>query len=175
MSILRSKHSGWTWEGRRTPFGGGSGGGVYRSKDSGKSWEAMKDKGLPGGKDNPVGKTAVAIARSNPNVVYALFEIDSPALYRSEDFGDTWKLVTRNHDINERAPYYTRMAISPTNSEELYFPNVKFSVSKDGGKTISGSYSAGGDNHDVWIDPKNSDRIMVAHDGYSYKGPSNSL
>jgi hypothetical protein len=67
------------------------------------------------------------------------------------------------------------MAVSPTNSEELYFPNVKFSVSKDGGKTISGSYSAGGDNHDVWIDPKNSDRIMVAHDGYSYKGPSNSL
>lgn len=196
---------------------GGPGGGVYRSMDGGDTWEAMKDKGLPGGKDNPVGKTAVAISASNPNVVYALFEIDSPALYRSEDFGDTWKLMTRNHDINERAPYYTRMAISPTNSEELYFPNVKFSISKDGGKTILGNYDAGGDNHDVWVDPKNSDRIMVAHDGcvsislnhgksyqrvvlpiaqmyhvavddqipynvygnrqdgYSYKGPSNSL
>ena len=196
---------------------GGPGGGIYRSKDGGVTWEALKDKGLPGGKDNPVGKTAVAIAPSNSNIVYALFEIDSPALYRSEDFGDTWKLMTRNHDINERAPYYTRMAVSPTNPEELYFPNVKFSISNDGGKTISGSYSAGGDNHDVWIDPKNSDRIMVAHDGcvsislnhgisfqrvvlpiaqmyhvavddqipynvygnrqdgYSYKGPSNSL
>ncbi len=196
---------------------GGPGGGIYRTKNGGTTWEAMNQKGLPGGKDNPVGKTAVAISVSSPNVVYALFEIDSPALYRSEDFGDTWELMTRNHDINERAPYYTRLAVSPTNPEELYFPNVKFSISKDGGKTIVGSYDAGGDNHDVWIDPKNSDRIMVAHDGcvsislnhgqsyqrivlpiaqmyhvavddqipynvygnrqdgYSYKGPSNSL
>ena len=196
---------------------GGSGGGIYRSKDGGNTWEAMKNNGLPGGDNNPVGKTAVAISASNPNIVYALFEIDSPALYRSEDFGDTWKLMTRNHDINERAPYYTRMAVSPTDPDEIYFANVKFIVSKDGGKTISGSYKAGGDNHDIWIDPTNADRILVAHDGcasislnhgesyqrvvlpiaqmyhvsvddqvpynvygnrqdgYSYKGPSNSL
>ncbi len=81
---------------------GGSGGGIYRSQDGGATWENMNTKGLPGGKDNPVGKTAVAIAPSNPNIVYALFEIDSPALYRSEDFGDTWTLQTRNHDINEQ-------------------------------------------------------------------------
>lgn len=196
---------------------GGSGGGIYRSKDGGDTWKAMKDNGLPGGENNPVGKTAVAISASSPNIVYALFEIESPALYRSEDFGDTWELKTRNHDINERAPYYTRMAISPTNPDEIYFANVKFIVSKDGGKTISGSYKAGGDNHDIWIDPMNADRILVAHDGcasmslnhgktyqrivlpiaqmyhvdvddqvpynvygnrqdgYSYKGPSNSL
>jgi hypothetical protein len=59
---------------------GGPGGGIYRSMDGGDTWEAMTDKGLPGGKDNPVGKTAVAISASNPKVVYALFEIDSPAL-----------------------------------------------------------------------------------------------
>ena len=196
---------------------GGPGGGIYRSQDGGATWEAMKDKGLPGGKDNPVGKTAVAIAPSNPNVVYALFEIDSPALYRSEDFGETWELMTRNHDINERAPYYTRIGVSPSNPDKIYIPNVKFIVSNDGGKTLRGGYGAGGDNHDVWLDPTNADRMMVAHDGcasislnggksyqrvvlpiaqmyhvavddqipynvygnrqdgYSYKGPSNSL
>jgi photosystem II stability/assembly factor-like uncharacterized protein len=196
---------------------GGSGGGVYRTKDGGETWDAMKNNGLPGGENNPVGKTGVAISYSSPNIVYALFEIDSPALYRSEDFGETWYLITRNHDINERAPYYTRMRVSPSNPDEIYFANVKFIVSKDGGKTLNGSYKAGGDNHDIWIDPTNADRIMVAHDGcasislnhgksyqrvvlpiaqmyhvavdnqipynvygnrqdgYSYKGPSNSL
>ncbi|MEH6745980.1 MAG: glycosyl hydrolase [Maribacter arcticus] len=144
---------------------GGPGGGVYRTTDGGENWEPLNTKGLPGGKENPVGKTAVAISYSNPNIVYALFEIESPALYRSEDFGETWTLQTQNHDIAERAPYYTRMAVSTTDPNELYFASVKFSISKDGGKTIKGGYSAGGDNHDIWIDPSNADRIMVAHDG----------
>ena len=196
---------------------GGPGGGIYRSTDGGESWENMKYKGLPGGKDHPVGKTGVAISYSNPNIAYALFEIESPALYRTDDFGETWTLITRNHDINERAPYYTRMRVSTDNPDEIYIANVKFIVSKDGGKTLKSGYSAGGDNHDIWVDPTNADRIMVAHDGcasfsmnrgktyqrivlpiaqmyhvatddqipynvygnrqdgYSYKGPSNSL
>ncbi|SDB48633.1 Uncharacterized protein SAMN03097699_1640 [Flavobacteriaceae bacterium MAR_2010_188] len=144
---------------------GGPGGGVYRTTDGGETWEPLSRKGLPGGDGNPVGKTAIAIAPSEPNIVYALFEIDSPALYRSEDFGETWSLQTRNHDIAERAPYYTRMAVSTADPNELYFASVKFSISKNGGKTIEGGYSAGGDNHDIWIDPTNSDRLMVAHDG----------
>jgi len=196
---------------------GGPGGGVYRTIDGGKSWEPLSKYGLPGGKDQPVGKTAVAIAPSQPDVVYALFEIDSPALYRSEDFGNTWTLQTQNHDIAERAPYYTRMAVSPADPDEIYFASVKFSTSTDAGKSITGGYAAGGDNHDIWLDPTNADRMMVAHDGgasitlnhgksfqrivlpiaqmyhaavddkipynvygnrqdgYSYKGPSNSL
>lgn len=195
---------------------GGPGGGVYRTTDGGETWEALSRYGLPGGKENPVGKTAVAISHSNPDIVYALFEIDSPALYRSEDFGNTWTLQSRNHDIAERAPYYTRMAISPDDPNELFFASVRFSTSKDGGKTYS-RLRAGGDNHDIWLDPTNADRMMVAHDGcasitlnhgksfqrivlpiaqmyhaavddkipynvygnrqdgYSYKGPSNSL
>jgi len=144
---------------------GGPGGGIYRSMDGGTTWKALSENGLPGGIDNPVGKTAVSISHSKPNIVYALFEIDSPALYRSEDFGESWTLQTRNHDINERAPYYTRMAVSTDNPDELYFASVKFSISKDGGKTYTSGYSAGGDNHDIWIDPMNANRIMVAHDG----------
>lgn len=144
---------------------GGAGGGIYRSMDGGKTWKNLSENGLPGGKNNPVGKTGVGISHSNPNVVYALFEIDSPALYRSEDFGETWTLQTRNHDINERAPYYTRMAVSTDNPDEIYIASVKYSISKDGGKTYNSGYSAGGDNHDIWVDPTNANRIMVAHDG----------
>jgi photosystem II stability/assembly factor-like uncharacterized protein len=196
---------------------GGTGGGIYRTTNGGEDWEPLNQKGLPGGKEKPVGKTAVVISPSQPNIVYALFEIESPALYRSDDFGNSWTLQTRDHDINERAPYYTRMAVSSTNPDELYFASVKFSISKDGGKTIESGYKAGGDNHDIWVDPTNADRLMVAHDGgasislnhgetfqrvvlpiaqmyhvsvddqipynvygnrqdgYSYKGPSNSL
>ena len=144
---------------------GGAGGGIYRTTDGGDSWEPMTANGLPGGKDNPVGKTAVAISHSNPNIVYALFEIDSPALYRSADFGETWTLQTRDHDIAERAPYYTRMAVGTDNPDEVHFASVKFSTTLDGGKTFKRGYRAGGDNHDIWIDPSNPDRIMVAHDG----------
>ncbi|MDT0538797.1 VPS10 domain-containing protein [Croceitalea sp. P059] len=144
---------------------GGAGGGIYRSMDGGSTWKALSENGLPGGNKNHVGKTAVAISYSQPNIAYALFEIDSPALYRSEDFGESWTLQTQNHDINERAPYYTRMAISTDDPNELYFASVKFSVSKDGGKTLKSGYRAGGDNHDIWVDPTNANRIMVAHDG----------
>ncbi|MGB5509511.1 WD40/YVTN/BNR-like repeat-containing protein, partial [Robiginitalea sp.] len=144
---------------------GGPGGGEYRTLDGGTTWKPLSENGLPGGADNPVGKTAVAMAPSSPDIVYALFEIESPALYRSTDFGETWTLQTRNHDIAERAPYYTRMAVSPDSPDEIYIASVKFSTSTDGGKTFKSGYSAGGDNHDIWLDPANADRMMVAHDG----------
>jgi photosystem II stability/assembly factor-like uncharacterized protein len=145
---------------------GGAGGGIYRSKDGGTTWEAMKEKGLPGGERNPVGKTSVAVAYSNPNIVYALFEMDSPQLWKSTDGGDSWELTMINHDINERAPYYTKLRVSTDDPEEIYFASVKFSTSKDGGKTLANAgYRAGGDNHDIWVDPLNPDRILVAHDG----------
>ena len=145
---------------------GGPGGGIYKSTDGGDTWEPMTQNGLPGGEANPVGKTAVAISHSNPNIVYALFEIDSPALYRSTDGGKSWELRTRNHTINERAPYYTRIVVAPDNPEEIYFLSVRFSKSEDGGKTLmKRPPRGGGDNHDMWIDPTLPDRMMVAHDG----------
>jgi len=145
---------------------GGQGGGVYRSLDGGDTWLPMNLKGLPGGEKRPVGKTAVAVSYSNPNVVYALFEINSPELWRSDNKGETWTLMSQDHDWNERAPYYTRIAVGTGNPDEVYSLSVRFVQSLDGGKTRERRPpSGGGDNHDMWIDPTNPDRMMVAHDG----------
>jgi len=146
---------------------GGPGGGVYRSLDGGDTWEPMKNNGLPGGEERIVGKTAVAIARSNPDVVYALFEIESPALYRSDDNGESWELMSRDHTMNERAPYYTRIAVAPDNEDDIYFISVRLSRSLDGGKTYTDKRPPCrcGDTHDMWIDPTDPSRMIVADDG----------
>ena len=144
---------------------GGESGGVFITRDGGDSWERQDKNGLPGGKGKPVGKVAVAISQSNPNIMYALCEEAHPGLYRTDNGGKSWKLVSRNHTLAERAPYYMRMAVAPDNPEKIYVLNVQFSVSEDGGKTIKSGYRAGGDNHDIWIDPEDGNRIMVAHDG----------
>ncbi len=144
---------------------GGESGGVFISKNGGDTWKRQDNNGLPGGKGKPVGKIAVAISQSNPNTMYALCEEQHPGLYRTNNGGKSWFLVSRNHTLAERAPYYMRMAVAPDNPEKIYVLNVQFSVSEDGGKTIQSGYRAGGDNHDIWIDPENGNRIMVAHDG----------
>ena len=97
--------------------------------------------------------------------MYALCEEKHPGLYRTDNKGKSWYLVSRNHTLAERAPYYMRMAVDPNDPERIYVLNVQYSVSENGGKTFKSGYSAGGDNHDIWIDPENGKRIMVAHDG----------
>ena len=144
---------------------GGPGSGLWASRDGGVTWKRLVSHGLPDAK-HVVGKIALAVAQSNPNVVYALLEDRDPTLYRSDDRGNTWRVVSRNHDMAERAPYYVRFTVAPDDEDRLYFVSVRFSVSRDGGQSLSRvSFAAGGDNHDVWIDPLNPDRMMIAHDG----------
>jgi photosystem II stability/assembly factor-like uncharacterized protein len=143
---------------------GGPGSGVFVTRDGGDTWTRLAGHGLPK-EGTAVGKVAVAVAPSDPDRVYALIEQADPTLYGSSDGGKSWHVITRNHDIAERAPYYTRFAVSPDDADRLYFVSVRFSVSKDGGATLTSGFGAGGDNHDIWIDPRNPDRYMVAHDG----------
>jgi len=144
---------------------GGSGSGLWVSRDGGVTWKRLAGHGLPAA-NHVVGKIAVAVAASNPNTVYALIEDQDPTLYRSDDRGTTWRVVSRNHDMAERAPYYVRFTVAPDDEDRLYFVSVRFSISRDGGQTLTRSpFSAGGDNHDIWIDPLNADRILIAHDG----------
>lgn len=143
---------------------GGLGSGVYVTHDGGATWKKLSGHGLPAA-DHPVGKVAVGIAPSDSNRVYALIQDATPSLYRSNDGGENWALVNQTHLTSERSPYYTRFGISPDDPNLLYFPSVSWSVSRDGGLTLAHDITrAGGDNHDVWIDPLNPNRILDAND-----------
>ncbi|WP_420635195.1 sialidase [Candidatus Palauibacter sp.] len=158
---------------------GGPGGGLHVSRDGGDSWEKLNGPdntiGLP---KKPVGKVAVAIAASNPRRVYAMLETgdgipwdgeptESGQLWRSEDGGRTWSLITRNRNAMGRPHYYSRVVISPDDEDEAYFLTASFTVSTDGGRTLDVTprpRAPGGDHHDMWIDPTDTDRMIVAHD-----------
>lgn len=155
---------------------GGPGSGLFVSRDGGATWKRLTGRGLP---TRHVGKVAVGIARSNPSRVFAMIETgdgvplhgqetDRGSLFRSDDGGENWRVVSYDHFVNGRAHYYSHLAVSPDRENEVYLLTASFSVSVDGGETVNparfGS-SPGGDNHDIWIDPGDPGRIIVGNDG----------
>jgi photosystem II stability/assembly factor-like uncharacterized protein len=154
---------------------GGPGSGLFKSTDGGVTWTRLTGHGLP---TKPVGKVAVAIAPSNPDRVYALIETgdgipwngkptDSGELWRSDDGGASWQLVSYDRNAMGRAHYYSRMAVAPDDPDEAYFLTASFGKTIDGGRTITvvpRGQAPGGDHHDIWIDPTNADRQIVVHD-----------
>ncbi|HEY6050234.1 MAG TPA: sialidase, partial [Thermoanaerobaculia bacterium] len=146
-----------TW-GRKS---GGSSGGLYLSSDFGTTWKKLSGHGLP---ESPVGKIAVSIAPSEPQRMYALIETGQRgSLWRSDDGGENWKLVNHSRLLNERPHYYTRMLVMPDNANEVYFPSNQMGVTYDGGETAD-QIRWGGDNHDMWADPKIPSRMMIGND-----------
>ena len=123
-----------------------------------------------------IGKIGVGIARKVPSRWYALIETgdgvpwngkptDTGTLWSSDDAGENWVLASKDRQLIGRAAYYTRCAVSPDNPYELYFMSAAFSHSLDGGRTLTDLPALpGGDNHDMWIDPVNADRMIVAND-----------
>jgi len=154
---------------------GGPGSGLFVSRDGGTTWTRLKGNGLP---TKPVGKVAVAIAHSNAQRVYAMIETgdgipwngeptESGQLWRSEDGGRQWTLISRDRNVMGRAHYYSRMAVATDDEDETYFLTASFSKSIDGGRTVEvirRGQAPGGDHHDMWIDPTNANRMIVAHD-----------
>ncbi|MGB6877515.1 MAG: hypothetical protein WBD87_15930 [Candidatus Acidiferrales bacterium] len=140
---------------------GGPGSGIFISHDGGTTWTRIVGHGLP---THPIGKTAVAIAPSDGQRMYALVQDKHPGFYRSDDGGQNWRLVNQNDEINERSPYYDRFTVDPMDEDRIYFVSVGITRSLDGGATDH-PFGGGGDNHDFWIDPTNSSRMMIAHDG----------
>jgi photosystem II stability/assembly factor-like uncharacterized protein len=142
-------------------FGGGPGSGVYRSKDGGATWQRL-DNGLP---KPPVGKIDIAIAPSNGRRMFALIQTSNQgSLWRSDDGGDSWKAVSWDRRLIGRAGYYIRLAVSPSNPDEVLIANSSFHRSTDGGVTFPPNTTRCGDCHDIWIDPQNADRWVVTDD-----------
>lgn len=152
---------------------GGPGSGLFKSTDGGVTWKKLSGSALP---TRQVGKVAVAIARSNPNRVYAMIETgdgiplngqptDNGQVWRTDDAGATWRIVSYDHNAMGRAHYYSRMAVAPDDEDETYFLTAGFNKSIDGAQNLFPLPMApGGDHHDIWIDPTNANRMIVAHD-----------
>ena len=151
---------------RRTSFGfsaSGGGSGLYRTTDGGDTWTELTE-GLPEGDKGRIG---VDVYRRDGNLVYALVESsgDGRGLYRSDDRGESWRKVS---DRNPRPMYFSLVRVDPNNPERVYLGGVSFSASDDGGATWWDGDAAEGvhvDHHALWIDPGNSDHVLLGSDG----------
>ncbi|MCJ7679482.1 MAG: sialidase, partial [Candidatus Aminicenantes bacterium] len=144
---------------------GGPGSGLYLSKDGGETWTELKGNGLP---EKPLGKIAVAFAPRNPDRIYALIETAQfefkGVLWRSDDAGKNWILISHDQEYTQRPHYYSRCVVSPVDDDEVYFMAHGVWKSVDGGNHAVRLEEVGGDDHDMWIDPGNPDRIIVGND-----------
>jgi photosystem II stability/assembly factor-like uncharacterized protein len=141
---------------------GGPGSGVYVSHDGGTKWTRIEAHGLP---KSPLGKIDVAIAPTNSSRVFALIQTkDQGSLWRSDNGGEDWHAINYQRALIGRAGYYIRIAVSTGNDNEVYVSDSSFWESLDGGEMFR-EVPWGGDNHDIWVDPLNPDRIVVTDDG----------
>ena len=148
---------------RRHAWGNLTGGphsGIYRSMDGGTTWEKLGG-GLPEG---VLGKIAIAIAKSSPNVVYAAIGNEDGGLYRSEDRGTSWERV---NDIRT-SYWYGNIYVDPTNENQVWVMGTRLHRSIDGGRTFEHDWTARDihvDHHALWINPKNTDHMLLGNDG----------
>ncbi|MEM9833254.1 MAG: sialidase [Bacteroidota bacterium] len=159
-----------------TRTSGGPDGGVYRSLDAGETWEKLEGNGLPEG---DVGKVALSMTAAQPGRLYALIETgdgvplngeptNTGELWRSENRGDSFALINSDRSLGGRGAYYTRLKASTDNPNEVYFMSNNFYYSIDGGASATAMdrpNAPNWDHHEMWIDPTNGDRQIVAADG----------
>ncbi len=157
------------WQFRRLPWfftSGGPGSGLYRTTDGGKTWKKLT-KGLP---TPPWGRIAIAIAPSRPQTLYATVEAkEKGGLYRSDDMGESWRLVNDSIFVKMRPFYFSNLVVSPDNHRVLYIAGITMLRSKDGGRSFDFIYGAvHSDIHPIWVDPTNPKRIIIGSDGGIY-------
>jgi len=155
------------WEHGRRPWqviSGGHGSGLYKSTDGGNNWKKIQN-GLP----DELGKMAVSMCRSEPDRVYALVESDSNeekgGLFVSNNAGSSWKRISKDHRLVQRAWYYIEVFADPNNKDMVYVLSAPALRSSDGGKTWERLTGTHGDFHDLWINPTNPKNICISNDG----------
>ena len=152
-----------TYQRRRTAFGmngGGPGSAIYRTTDGGATWKKLTE-GLPKGDK---GRIALDVYRRNGNVVYALVEAEDSGIFRSDDKGEHW---TRMSNTDPRPMYFSQVRIDPNNDQRIWVAGVNMEYSEDGGKTFVTNRVTRihVDFHAIWIDPSNSNNMIVGCDG----------
>ncbi len=158
-----------SWQRRRhfyTLVNGGPESAIYKSTDGGDTWTKLKS-GLPPG---DLGRIGLAVSPVNPSVVYATVEASGnlSGIFRSNDRGATWE---RTSSSIAQGMYYGQIIADPKNVDRIYIPNVIFQVSDDAGRTQRplGERLKHVDNHAIWVDPNNTDYLLVGSDGGVYE------
>lgn len=163
------------WSFRRYPDffrSGGAGSGLWKSTDAGATWQPLT-AGLPAAEK---GRIAVQVAPSRASRVYALVEAGdgNTALYRSDDAGASFVEVNRSFNIQIRPFYFAAVVVDPVDHDRVYKPGLTLTISTDGGKSFTSPFLGGfggphSDHHDLWIDPRAPNRLLLATDGGLYR------
>lgn len=153
------------WQHERTPWtitSGGASSGFYKSTDGGTTWDKM-EKGLP----KEFGKSGISVSRANSDVVYAVIEAEGEkgGVYKSTDAGKTWKQTNKDRINIARSWYYMEIFADTQDENIVYVLNAPVTKSIDGGKTFTPVPTPHGDNHDLWIHPKNNQIMINSNDG----------
>ena len=172
LSNPRNVYAGmWTF--RRRPWRFDDGGretALYVSRDLGETWKKITTT-----PDEPMARPGISVAQSSPNVVYLITEYPTAGtLFRSEDYGETWRMVSEDKDINFRPFYYSDVFVDPSDENTLYTLSGGLSKSTDGGRTFDRiARDVHGDHQSFWIDPEDGERVLSGSDGgmqVSYDG-----
>jgi photosystem II stability/assembly factor-like uncharacterized protein len=154
------------WETRRGPYSltsGGPGSGLFKTTDGGDTWtEISRNKNLPKG---VLGKIGVCVSGAQRDLVYAIVEAEDGAVFRSDDGGGTWDKLSDRRELRERAWYYHHIVADPRDPNTVWVLNIATWKSIDGGQTFGEFAVPHGDNHDLWIDPNNTERMIHGNDG----------
>jgi photosystem II stability/assembly factor-like uncharacterized protein len=162
------RRHGWTFRSGGEGPKAASGSGLFKSTDGGATWKELTDQTVKGLPPKPWGRAALAVAPSNPQVVYAFIEAEAPrdGLYRSNDGGETWIALDRSQNMIWRPFYFANLIVDPKNENTIYKPGGSLIMSTDGGRSFSNiSAGAHGDFHDVWVNPNNTDHLIVGDHG----------
>ena len=155
------------WQAKRTFWNLESGGpdsGIYISFDAGENWENITyNPGLPGGLK---GRMGVSISPAKEGRMWATIESEiDTGVYRTDDYGKNWELVSDNQDLQGRPWYYQHVIADPSDENTVWIMNYSCYKSTDGGKNFELVTTPHGDNHDIWIDPNDSNRLIQGNDG----------